>query len=95
MLVVVALVRVMDVAGLIAMMLVRVALMGRMSVLFRVVLVVVALVLVVDVTGLVAVMLVAVAFVDVVLLQHLISFLKSSQGLVYHATGGYTSPCVV
>ena len=74
MLVVVALVRVVDVAGLVAMMLVGVALMGRVSVLIRVVLVLVALVLAVDVAGLVAVMLVAVAFVDVVLL-HWLSFL--------------------
>ena len=75
MLVAVALVRVMDVAGLIAMMLVGVALMGRVSVLVRVVLVLVALVLAVDVAGLVAVMLVVVTFVDVVLL-HRISFLQ-------------------
>ncbi len=76
MLVVVALVRVMDVAGLIAMVLMGVALMGSVSVLIRVVLVVVTLVLAVDVTGLVAVMLVVVAFVDVVLLHELSFLLK-------------------
>ena len=74
MLVLVALVRIVDVAGLVAMMLVGVALVDRVSVLIRVVLVLVALVLAVDVAGLVAVMLVAVAFVDVVLL-HWLSFL--------------------
>ena len=89
MLVVIALVRVMDVTGLIAMVLMGVALMGRVSVLVRVVLVLVALVLAVDVTGLVAVMLVAVAFVDVVLL-HEISFLKSDSSLAARVNDGDT-----
>ena len=82
MLVVVALMHVVDVARLVAVVLVRVALMRGVGVILGVVLVLVALVLGVDVARLVAVVLVAVTFVGVVLL-HLVSFLYEIEGQLH------------
>ena len=83
----VALVRVMDVAGLVAVMLVGVALVNVVVVQLSVMLVSVALVNVVDVAGFVAVMLVGVALVNVVYLHRFTSLrCNFIETVVYHAS---------
>ena len=80
-LVLVALVRIVDMARLVAVMLVRIALVAGVRMILGVVLVLVTLVLVVDVPGLIAMVLMVMALVLVVLL-HSSSFSSQDSGRI-------------